>query len=243
MQTPEDEPPAPRRRKKQWVMPDGRPSDVPPDEEPGVRMRRRARLAIAALGVYFAMSSAPAFHTPLIRSPAWWLYMLSVPLVLLALLVGGVAALVARRRAGEGASWHAWHGPLLAISVAGFALFLVSLVLLSIVRHGQPLGSYAARFDGEVWRLPSSAEPVHGDLSPRQKMVGDLIDNVLPGRTRDEIVALLGPVAETTYLDGTGRDILYPLGLERGPIAMDSEWLLIWLDGDGRFDAAAVMND
>jgi hypothetical protein len=206
-------------------------------------MRRRARIAMGALAVYFALLSGPAFHTPLIRSPAWWLYVLSVPLLLLALAIGALAALVARRRAGEGSSWHAWHGPLLAVSVAGWALFLVSFATMQVVRKGQPLGSYAARFDGEVWRLPDAAEAVMGDLTPRQKMVGDLIDNVLPGKTRDEIVTLLGPVGETSYLATTGRDILYPLGLERGPITMDSEWLLIWLDADGRFVRAAVKND
>jgi hypothetical protein len=85
---------------------------------------------------------------------------------------------------------------------------------------------------------------VAGDITPRQKMLRDVVENLLPGKTRREIEALLGPSSATWYFEDTGRDLIYMTGPERDtPFSIDSEWLLIWLDQNDRFERFAVHRD
>jgi hypothetical protein len=75
-------------------------------------------------------------------------------------------------------------------------------------------------------------------------MLGDVVTNVLPGRNRTEIEALLGPSLETGYSKSTGRDLIYILGPERGSFfPIDSEWLLIWLNESGNFNRYSIYTD
>jgi outer membrane protein assembly factor BamE (lipoprotein component of BamABCDE complex) len=93
-------------------------------------------------------------------------------------------------------------------------------------------------------RVGSLTPSVAHDITPRQKMLGDVVDNVLPGKTRAEIEAILGSPEETSCFANTGRDLIYSTGPERDtPFSIDSEWLLIWLDDQGRFERYAVYRD
>jgi hypothetical protein len=75
-------------------------------------------------------------------------------------------------------------------------------------------------------------------------MLGDLVRNVLPGRTRAEIEALLGTTGPTGYFKELGWDLIYVTGPERSsPYSIDSEWLLIWLDSTGRFQRYEIRTD
>ena len=47
--------------------------------------------------------------------------------------------------------------------------------------------------------------------------------------------AALGPLLDTPYFRSTGRDMIYMNGPEREAFALDSAWLLIWIDESGRF--------
>lgn len=66
----------------------------------------------------------------------------------------------------------------------------------------------------------------------------------LPAKTRNEVERLLGPSLVTPYFKGTKRDLIYFLGPERSSyFKIDSEWLLIWLDAQGRFDHYRMSTD
>ena len=55
---------------------------------------------------------------------------------------------------------------------------------------------------------------------------------------------MLGPSLDTRYVASSGRDLIYLLGPERDSMfGVDSEWLLIWLDGSGRFERYQVWTD
>ena len=83
-----------------------------------------------------------------------------------------------------------------------------------------------------------------GDISARQKMLGDVVKKVLPGHDRRALEDLLGPSLETPYFADTGRDMIYRLGMERDSMfGVDSEWLLIWLDDSGRFERYEIRTD
>jgi hypothetical protein len=75
-------------------------------------------------------------------------------------------------------------------------------------------------------------------------MLADVVKSVLPGGTRAEIEKILGPSLETPYFKSTSRDLIYVLGPQRDSyFTIDSEWLLVWLDKDGRFKRYAIAND
>ena len=127
------------------------------------------------------------------------------------------------------------------------SVVLVALAIgLSRTRVGRlPSGSNLQRFDRATWQDSHSADYVPKDITPRQKMLGDVVANVLPGRSRPELERLLGPSLDTPYFKSTGRDLIYVLGPQRdnyfAPI--DFEWLLIWLDENGRFARYAIAVD
>ena len=156
------------------------------------------------------------------------------------LTVGAAAfAFVARR------TWPAWSAKARALaSLLGSGL-LAALIIVLIGRfvHGSlPTGSYARKFDERSWK--TSPPYVAGDITPRQKMLGDVVEHRLVGKTRLQIEAMLGSPLETSYFEETGRDLIYMTGPERDtPFSIDSEWLLIWLDENGEFQRYAIYRD
>lgn len=103
-------------------------------------------------------------------------------------------------------------------------------------------GSHPQRFDRAIWQAPRSAEYVPRDVTPRQKMLADVVKNVLPGRTRAELEEMLGPTEKSVVIGD--HDLVYKLGpVPDFGFAFDSDWLLIWLDKDGRFERHAIMCD
>jgi hypothetical protein len=67
----------------------------------------------------------------------------------------------------------------------------------------------------------------------RTRIIDDLVNRqLLDNKSKSEIVELLGPTITSNYFISTGRDMIYHLGIERNPIGVDSEWLLIWLKND-----------
>lgn len=135
--------------------------------------------------------------------------------------------------------------PLLAgrIAVAGFAAFVLFLVLGRVLPNPLPTGSYMSEFDQSVWLNPNSADYVKGDATPRQKMLAAVVAK-LPGSSRTVLEQTLGTSLETPYFTSTGRDLIYILGPERDSfIRIDSEWLLIWLDEKGIFERYEIADD
>ena len=92
------------------------------------------------------------------------------------------------------------------------------------------------QFDQKLWKSEDSLKPSnYSDLTDRQRMVNDLVTNHLKGKTKSEIESLLGKSLDVGYFFNNGRDFIYHLGPERSYFAIDSEWLLIWLDEDQVF--------
>ena len=95
------------------------------------------------------------------------------------------------------------------------------------------------RFDAAAWRDTTQA---FGPLAIRGCMVDDLLArHGLQGQSRPEVVALLGEPRPTTYF--REYDLVYWLGPERGPMSIDSEWLVIRLDAQGRVREHRLVTD
>lgn len=81
-----------------------------------------------------------------------------------------------------------------------------------------------------------------GKLAVRGCMIDDFLDrNDLRGKTRAEVVALIGEPDKTDYFKE--YDLVYWLGPERGFVGIDSEWLVIKLDSSGRVLSAELVTD
>ncbi|MDV7763547.1 hypothetical protein [Peribacillus sp. CSMR9] len=102
------------------------------------------------------------------------------------------------------------------ISSLDFLLLLYCVVILGV-------NEYESRFTTERWL---------NDDEGRVYLVDDLLnDHELIGKTKEEVITLLGSPAETEYFKEEDN-VVYYLGAERGIISIDSEWLVIWFDGN-----------
>ena len=136
------------------------------------------------------------------------------------------------------------------ITLVGVTLFLstiliapLSLALLHALPKTLPSGSDKKAFNSDLWKLESSTDWNDG-ISIREQMLKDVVENILPEKTKEEIQNQLGASLETDYFRSYDKDLLYYLGPERdGLITIDSEWLLIWLDDSGKFERYKIVND
>lgn len=107
----------------------------------------------------------------------------------------------------------------LIVTIAALSVLAI-LMILRLLFPGRP-------FDPVAWHDESQ---VREDV--RLAMADRLIaDGALIGKTRAEVVALLGEPPPTGYF--FDWDLVYWLGQERGFIGIDSEWLVLRLGEDG----------
>ena len=75
-------------------------------------------------------------------------------------------------------------------------------------------------------------------------MLGDVVRNVLPGSTRDQLEANLGYATEPLEESGGLRAMDYETGPQRDSIMrIDSEWLRVWIDDSDRFVRYELWSD
>ncbi len=129
-----------------------------------------------------------------------------------------------------------------------FTFGLISLIAVACTAanaayaRGLPIGSFAQSFDKQVWNDPKSSENVVGDITPCQKMLGDVIQSIVRNGTREDIIAQLGPGIEGR-LSGADVDATYCTGPQRDFLKFDDEWLSIWFDESGRVTRWEVWSD
>jgi hypothetical protein len=94
-------------------------------------------------------------------------------------------------------------------------------------------------FDSTKWQAASNHDRSHDSV--RLRMADSFLSDRQPvGKTRDQLVALLGEPDDTEYF--RNYDMVYYLGPERGPFGIDSEWLVIKLT-DGVAAEARLVAD
>lgn len=113
------------------------------------------------------------------------------------------------------------------ITILGMILPLYCFVLLGI-------NEYKYNFTVEKW-IKSPEERVY--------MVDNLLsDYELRGKTKEEVSKLLGKPTPNAYYK-EHSNIVYRLGIERGFIRIDSEWLVIWFNSSGKVAKYEVLKD
>jgi hypothetical protein len=92
-------------------------------------------------------------------------------------------------------------------------------------------------FDSASWRDERSLHD-----GTRERMADRLVGrHTLRGKTRGEVISLLGEPPPTDYF----RDwnLVYLLGPERGLLGIDSEWLVVRFGQDGRATEFRIVRD
>jgi outer membrane protein assembly factor BamE (lipoprotein component of BamABCDE complex) len=104
--------------------------------------------------------------------------------------------------------------------------YLLLLILFALVscssKKELPIGSSLNVFDQKIWIEQKFTK---ADIpSPRQKMLGDIVENILPGKNRKQIIEILGN-PDQVY----GDEIVYVTGVERTKyvIPIDNEYFVI----------------
>lgn len=207
--------------------------------------RPAVALTLLGFGFYFGLWMLPKWWPGIGGFAPYLLYLFSIPLILLMLLaigIWGASGSLGFRRNRRPATSR--DKTLLTISLIGLGVFATTLILLRAIPASLPTGSHLLDFDSVAWKSPGSEEFVRGDFTRRQKMLGSLLERLEPGISRSEIEELLGTSLDTQYFSRTERDLIYILGPERDrAIALDSEWLLIWLDDSGNLERREIRRD
>jgi hypothetical protein len=101
-----------------------------------------------------------------------------------------------------------------------------------------------AAFDRNAWLAGETAD--FSSEAPRLRMADGLVSSRgLIGKDRSEIAALLGPDSDTDKFRSydRSRELVYWLGAERSFISIDSEWLVVRFDRNGRVAEARIVRD
>ena len=191
-------------------------------------------------GLFFTPKVVPAFSATPFSFLLTLSLMLVVPLLVILALWAVSALVIAKSRKRSIGRWSRTAGQ---TAVAGLSTFVAFMALATALPSQLPSGSYDSQFDRAVWVDPESTIFISGDITPRQKMLSDVVKR-LPGKNRVELENMLGTSLDTPYFQSTGRDLIYVTGPERDSLfSIDSEWLLIWVDENGIYKRHAVVTD
>ena len=102
---------------------------------------------------------------------------------------------------------------------------------------GWSVGRRGRSFDPVLWQNERQVQQ-----GVRLKMADGIVaTKMLSGKTRAEVVALLSEPPKTGYF--CSWDLVYWLGPERGFMGIDSEWLVVKVDAQGRVSDYRIVRD
>jgi hypothetical protein len=129
--------------------------------------------------------------------------------------------------------------PIVAIGPVISFTILVGFVLAPYMPSFLPSGSHLQTFDSELWIADDSTVAREG-ITNRQKMLGDVVENILPGKSRNGIIRLLGLSSDDSHQSA----LLFYLGPARGDFfGVEMEWLKVHLDSSGNFEKHEVFRN
>jgi hypothetical protein len=194
---------------------------------------------------YFSTMLAPHFFPGVAMSFFYSFYLLAVFITIILLLITSLLSttgLVMVRNSEGSLRSLCWR--VLKIGAIGSLIFFLYFASDQVLCDGLPAGSRLRKFESSVWQDSRSTQYISDDYTPRQKMLRDVVRNVLPSRTRTEIEKQLGPGKPNGFFQERSYDMIYQTGPQRDSLfAIDSEWLLIWLNNEGRFQRSEITTD
>lgn len=120
-----------------------------------------------------------------------------------------------------------------------------------VVRQALRADDAQIRFDASQWSFHEFTDPEHWKAPcARQRMVKDLVTNHLPGKTRSQVVQLLGPSGKLCDRElAHGWQLVYDIGIEQIVIwdhrnlafSPDHEELLVSFGSDDKFRSWTII--
>lgn len=204
-------------------------------------LARGQLVLLGAVAVFYSLQLLPHHMTSLHNSAFRFFYPIAAALLGLVIAIGGVVSF---------AVWMLTRGDeskqQLRSWCATFALMFGAVMALSLCNvayaRGLPIGSFSKTFDKQLWAASSSSRSVSGDITERQKMLGDAIRTIVVNGTKENIITALGTTDRS--FSSSGSDLTYCTGPQRDSVfAIDDEWLSIWFDSDGRTTRYEIWSD
>lgn len=172
---------------------------------------------------YFGFIIIPEWFIPLSQQFIFWVF--ALPVVLITLIVIGVRGGVGLwREKTQNIPPNPEHKFSVWLASLAILWFIISIAFANITHY-----SYGhKKFDSEIWKNAGWDDGDLFQLSLRERMFDDLITNILPGRTKVEMLDLLGEPDEQRDIEGEQSFIYY-----YGQGIMDPECLIITFDDKG----------
>ena len=121
------------------------------------------------------------------------------------------------------------HKTFVITAIVGLVLFGISYITRDIYFH--------KKFDAELWKNTRVSMDFDANLlTPRQRMMEDLVENNLSGLTKTEVESLLGVPDDSWQPEEGDWNFLYYVGPEKG-LGVDSHCLQIHFDEDDNFES------
>ena len=145
------------------------------------------------------------------------------------IIVGLIGAVGIIKSGRKSLSINPSHRTYLVAAILGLILYSVSFIIHDNYFH--------MKFDSEIWRdTKTSMNSDANALTPRQRMMEDLIENHLTGLTKTEVEFLLGAPYDSWYPENGGLSFRYIVGPERG-LGADSNCLVIHFDEKDNYES------
>lgn len=129
--------------------------------------------------------------------------------------------------------------PIIAIGPAVSLTIIIIWNIKPYMPSFLPSGSHLQSFNTELWVADDSIV-VNEGITTRQKMLGDVVENILPGKSRNEIIRQLGLSSD----DSNQPTLNYYLGPLRGDFSeMHIEFLKVHFDPSGHYEKYSIISD
>ncbi len=112
---------------------------------------------------------------------------------------------------------------------------VIAVLVLAAAVAAWALWPVGRAFDQAVW-LDGKQEAARLEMADRI-----VARRMLDGKGRAEVVAMLGEPPKTDYF--SDWNLVYRLGMERGFISIDSEWLVVRFDVHDRVSEYRIVRD
>lgn len=116
-------------------------------------------------------------------------------------------------------------------------IIIIALTVVAVATVAWVFWPSGRAFDPAAWKDETQVkEGVRVAMADRV-----VARRMLSGKTRPEVIALLGEPPRTGYF--SDWDLVYWLGPERGFMSIDSEWLVVRFDANERVSEYRIVRD
>jgi hypothetical protein len=203
------------------------------------------KVRLILIASFYVLMLIPTQYPKYAGTAFFFLYVLTVALSFLILgasLIGvlTIAGIAAVKRNSMTDKQYSFS----VIVITSVIVVVLMVAVANLLPRELPTGSNLLSFDSKTWISDDGKNLDDRLMTSRQKMLKCTVETNVLNQTREQVISALGHPSETNYFKSSGRDLIYYLGPERDSLfGIDSEWLLIWFDKDGKVSKYQIAVD